>query len=117
MNKAEIEEWISKNSYDHDLLDWIIATDKLRELLVDYALVPRVPSVEMKVKLMGEFTIPTIRTCPDCDGQGCEICGDVGALTSSVDVPWVTIKEIYKAIVAAAENDTSSGVIVQEGGK
>jgi len=41
---VNIEKWIDEHEEEHD---WVIYTSHFRELLVDYALVPRVPTVAM----------------------------------------------------------------------
>jgi len=116
VNKAEIEAWFVKHeNYYYKTM----RTDQLRELLVDYALVPRVLSVEMKVKLAGKFSVRFPEQCPECAGTGwgCMECGGSGTVITSITIPLVTIKQINKAIIEAAENDNPADVIVGDGGK
>jgi len=64
-----------------------------------------------KAALIGEFTINFPLAC--CCGGGaenCDVCGGAGEYIQPVNVPWTTIKSIYKAAVkhfSADENDLS----------
>ena len=121
MNKKEIEAWMAEHEYIDDLYQRpVIRTAYLLELLASNALVPRVPTKEMENKLLSRFSVRFPEECNKCNGMmgsGCNMCASSGTVMRSINVPLVTIKDIYKAIVAEAENDTSSGVIVQEGEK
>lgn len=52
-----------------------------------------------KALLMGEFFEEIEINCPECDGDGCGECGDVGVVTQKISVSWTTIKDIYKMAV------------------
>ncbi len=53
-----------------------------------------------KAALMGEFSIQfPIKCCCDGEDGDCEVCGGSGEYTQTVNVPWTTIKEIYRAAV------------------
>lgn len=67
-----------------------------------------------KAALMGEFSVPFPAYCPDChdltdmslEADFCETCRNTGEITHTINVPWVTIKEIWKKaieVVAAQE--------------
>lgn len=53
-----------------------------------------------KAALMGEFIILFPMKC-HCNREqdDCEVCGGSGEYMQPVNVPWVTIKEIYAAAV------------------
>lgn len=55
-----------------------------------------------KAALMNEFKINVPMVCHACYNgpqNDCEICGGKGEYTQQINVPWTTIKEIYKAAV------------------
>lgn len=53
-----------------------------------------------KAALIGEFRIKFPMGC-FCKGEDedCEVCGGDGEYMQPVNVPWTTIKEIYRAAV------------------
>lgn len=62
-----------------------------------------------KAKMIGEYTFKADAICPDCVGDGCDLCNH-GSRDVDVYVPWTTIKQIYKdgvscMIKAAQENN------------
>ena len=52
-----------------------------------------------KAALMGEFPIKFPLRCDCEESEDCALCGGTGEYMQPVNVPWVTIKEIYKAAV------------------
>lgn len=56
-----------------------------------------------KALLMGEFSIPFPAECPECGGkdthEDCRTCDGNGQIMIKINVPWVTIKEIYSKAV------------------
>ena len=52
-----------------------------------------------KAALMGEFSVSLPEYCVYCSGQGCEDCDGSGQVTRKINVPWITIKEIYAKAV------------------
>jgi DnaJ-class molecular chaperone len=75
----------------------------------DMALVPRRLTYENGAKgaLIGEFKVTARSTCEDCDGEGyddsgdeCESCEGECSVEYEIPIPWDTLKEIHKAMVA-----------------
>jgi len=57
-----------------------------------------------KSALIGEFSINfPMKCCCGGEDEDCEVCGGAGEYTQPVNVPWTTIKEIYKAAVMRTE--------------
>lgn len=53
-----------------------------------------------KAALMGEFAIGfPVKCCCEGEDADCEICGGSGEYRQQINVPWTTIKDIYKAAV------------------
>lgn len=53
-----------------------------------------------KAAMMGEFSINFPMKCHCCGlDENCEVCGGDGEYMQPVNVPWVTIKDIYAAAV------------------
>lgn len=53
-----------------------------------------------KAALMGEFSINfPMRCCCQGEQDDCEVCRGSGEYVQPVNVPWTTIKDIYKAAV------------------
>lgn len=52
-----------------------------------------------KGALSGEFKVSRTVRCHECDGEGCDDCGDAGEFEEEITVPWDTIKDIYRAAV------------------
>lgn len=69
----------------------------------DYAGRPSVTN-EMKRQCHGEFTVEKTIECPECAGAGCDACGLEGGVIDEVDIPWTTIKQIYKAMAMASQD-------------
>ena len=59
---------------------------------------------EMKRQCHGEFAVETTVLCPECAGAGCDACGLEGGMTEECDIPWDTIKRIYKAMAMASQD-------------
>ena len=52
-----------------------------------------------KALLMGEFSITVPEYCRCFGNKNCEVCGGSGEIKRNINVPWVTIKEIYAKAV------------------
>lgn len=53
-----------------------------------------------KAALIGEFSINfPMKCCCHGEDEGCDVCEGMGEYMQPVNVPWVTIKEIYAAAV------------------
>lgn len=66
------------------------------------------PSVTtaMKRQCHGEYFVDVSVECPECDGMGCDACGLEGCTDVKIDIPWDTVKRIYKDMAnVAAEED------------
>lgn len=58
---------------------------------------------EMKAECIGEFTVSIDIPCTECDYDiNCAVCGGDGEYDHTVDIPWTTVKDIYKKMVASA---------------
>lgn len=59
---------------------------------------------EMKAECIGEFNIPVdlVCECGGCEPEGCEVCGGEGTYIYNVQVPWTTVKDIYKKMATVA---------------
>lgn len=67
-------------------------------------LMPRELTAENGAKgaLIGEFSVKFPMQCPFCrenDNESCDHCNNTGQLFHEVNVPWITIKEIYARAV------------------
>ncbi len=68
----------------------------------------------MKSECIGEFTVETIQACPNCfnyePSDDCEYCGgesdENGMGPVLVDIPWDTMKDIYKMMSESANRET-----------
>ena len=76
----------------------------------DMVIMPRELTAEngAKAALMGEFQIEFPIVCYDCylngENENCLICGGSGEYIRSINVPWTTIKEIYRSTVKHFNN-------------
>ena len=52
-----------------------------------------------KYALSGEFSIPRVVICPECDGDGCSDCDGRGDWHADQTIDWSTIKLIYQKAV------------------
>lgn len=52
-----------------------------------------------KSLLMGEFFVETDDICPNCEGDGCDECDNIGFVPCFIQIPWSTIKKIYATAV------------------
>jgi len=65
----------------------------------------------MKAECIGEFAIERQVTCPSCyfDGEvpqdDCTVCGGNMTYTEKIDIPWDTMKDIYKLMATAAARE------------
>ena len=58
----------------------------------------------MKCECMGEFSIEVVEGC--CDYiPGCPVCGGDGYVERKHDIPWDTVKDIYKRMAAVAAEE------------
>jgi len=68
----------------------------------------------MKAACIGEFSVDTTIDCPDCRDldtcDGCGTCKGTGLIVQDIDIPWDTIKDIYKMMAAAAAAEITPGV-------
>lgn len=66
---------------------------------------------KMKAKCIGEFTIDVELVCTDdvC-GDNCHICGGEGSYIYKVDVPWTTMKNIYKMMAKASASELAEKI-------
>lgn len=64
----------------------------------------------MKAQCHGEFTYDFEATCTACYYHGaqedCEVCGGEITYTQKIEVPWDTVKDIYKSMAAVAMEAT-----------
>ena len=94
------------------LCNVLFTSDQWRTLMGEpdgFVLVPAELTAEngAKAALMGEFSVPFPVRCPDCDGgeyvelptDYCGTCNNTGQVNHNINVPWVTIKEIWKKAV------------------
>jgi hypothetical protein len=75
---------------------------------------------KMKRECIGEFHVDVDEECQDCGGSGfvddglsqtaCTTCDNEGTVTNKKDIPWTTIKDIYKRMVAFAGVRQMEGV-------
>lgn len=60
----------------------------------------------MKGHFIGEFSIDLPEYCPECDPDNlsfdCAICGGLGEFKRKVNVPWTTMKRIYRSMASYA---------------
>jgi hypothetical protein len=57
---------------------------------------------KMKAKCIGEFQVSIAVPCTECDhDKNCAVCGG-GEYNHSIDVPWTTMKDIYKMMAKAS---------------
>lgn len=77
-----------------------------------YCLMPRALTAEngAKYALSGEFKVSRTVTCNECGGDGCMDCNDRGEFEEEITVPWITIKEIYRAAVESCHAATLNHV-------
>lgn len=76
----------------------------------EWKLIPAQPD---KAALTGEFKFSVFETCPACqddESDDCELCLGSWEYEREFTVPWVTIKEIYRAIVAKAPTVSAAPV-------
>ena len=118
MNNQQIEEWIDANKQlafvDENHAEHVIPMDKFRKLLKTHALVPREPEIHSKMKFdcIGEFKININMPCAECTDiystEECETCFGETTTPQEFDIPWCTVKIIYKrmykAMIEASEN-------------
>jgi len=70
----------------------------------------------MKAACIGEFSVEREAACPSCyfEGevpeQGCTICGGTLTYTEKIDVPWDTMKDIYKMMANVAASGITAPV-------
>lgn len=61
---------------------------------------------KMKATCMGEFEIETIQTCSSCffgePEPTCEVCGGEIEYEIRYNIPWDTVKKIYKMMATEA---------------
>ncbi len=57
---------------------------------------------EMKAVCIGEFKMTIEVGCFSCMGDGCDECDNTGESTQDFDIPWTTMKEIYKMMAKVA---------------
>jgi len=67
-----------------------------------------VVTTEMKVDCMGEFKITVQTVCLVCMGEGCDSCDGSGGCEQDFDIPWTTMKDIYKRMALVASHCVSS---------
>ena len=61
---------------------------------------------QMKAECMGEFELETQQTCSACyydePDENCEVCGGTVSYVQSYQIPWDTMKDIYKMMATVA---------------
>ena len=59
---------------------------------------------EMKAVCIGEYSVPVDMPC-ECDGADeCNLCDATGFYTYHAQIPWTTMKDIYKKMATVAAN-------------
>lgn len=71
------------------------------EIPTDRNGLPMVTNV-MKRECIGEYFVEREIECPECAGSGCDACGLEGWTTEKLDIPWDTVKRIYKDMACVA---------------
>ena len=67
----------------------------------DKILMPKTLTAENGAKglMSGEFFEISQFDCPECHGEGCSDCDDMGEFDMRIPIQWTTIKQIYKMAV------------------
>jgi hypothetical protein len=62
----------------------------------------------MKAECIGEFQVEIPCACQMCAGEGCDDCGETGWGLSEIEIPWTTIKYIYKRMAVASQSNATN---------
>jgi len=84
-----------------------------RDIVTNAVLIPTDPRTgkplvtsAMKAACIGEFSVEITIDCPGCHEEdtsnGCETCKGTGLVIQDFDIPWDTMKDIYKMMAGVA---------------
>ncbi|BBQ61515.1 hypothetical protein FEK91_21820 [Escherichia coli] len=97
--KGELARWVIQLQTDLDRERRKVGNPPV--IRDGYVMVPKKLTAEngAKYALSGEFSIPRVVICPECDGDGCGDCEGRGDWHEDQTIDWPTIKLIYQKAV------------------
>ena len=108
--KSMLNELIEEKGFDPDGDCWgdVVTVRDIESLITSLdgmSLVKTEPDSQLKADMMGEFSLSVPFGCEFCDNgvteenEVCTMCDSLGNYMRSFNIPWIVIKDIYKAMI------------------